>query len=139
MVLPPPPAAAALDPNTLYIVVKGLESKANNLLRQMDIFKNDYLKKNTDMKKEVKALTDDLLDLKRNHDSVVQKMDIVIKELRQTAGIEQVSILKRYVDLWNPLNFATQRDVERIIETKLSDLHHGSHAMHDQGTKKEKR
>lgn len=139
MVTPPPPTAPALDPNTLYMVVKGLESKANNLLRQMELFKNDYIKKNADLKKEVKALTDELLDLKREHDSVVQKMDLVIKELRQTAGIEQVSLLKRYVDLWNPLNFATQRDVERIVETKLAERHHGEHLMHEDETKKEKR
>lgn len=123
MVTPLPPPAIGLDPNTLYVVIKGLESKVNNLLRQVDVFKNDYIKKNQDLKKEVKALNDELLDLKREQDAFGQKMDLVVKELRQTAGIEQVSVLKRYVDLWNPLNFVTQRDVERIVETKLAERH----------------
>src|SRR3989344_563962 len=127
MINPPSPPTAAFDPNTLYVVVKGLESKVNNLLRQVDIFKNDYVKKNVDLKKEVKLLGDELLDLKRNHDALIQKMDLVVKELRQTAGIEEVSTLKRYVDLWNPLNFATQRDVERLVETKLAERHHTNH------------
>lgn len=123
MVTPLPPTAIGLDPNTLYVVIKGLESKVNNLLRQVDVFKNDYIKKNQDLKKEVKALNEELLDLKREQDAFGQKMDLVVKELRQTAGIEQVSVLKRYVDLWNPLNFVTQRDVERIVETKLAERH----------------
>ncbi|MBI4151803.1 hypothetical protein HY496_02430 [Candidatus Woesearchaeota archaeon] len=124
-----PPAAPGFDMNTLYVVVKGLESKVNNLLRQMDIFKNDYIKKNADLKREVKVLTDDLLDLKRDHDGLMQKMDLVVKELRQTAGVEQVSLLRRYVDLWNPIHFATQRDVERIVEAKLAEHHHGGHTV----------
>ncbi len=120
--------AMGLDFSTLYVVVKGLESKTNNLLRQMEIFKNDFVKKNTDLKKEVKALTEELLDFKRDHDALTQKMDLVVKELRQTAGIEQVSVLKRYVDLWNPLNFATQRDVERVVEAKLAEQQEKHHA-----------
>ena len=137
----PPPMMPAFDPNTLYIVVKGLESKVNNLLRQIDIFKNDYVKKNTDLKKEVRTLTDELLELKRNQDSTVQKMDLIIKELRQTAGVEEVSVLKRYIDLWNPLHFATLRDVERMVEAKLIESHvsmHGHDTNHIHDSKKEK-
>ncbi len=132
-----PPIGPQYDANSLYIIVKGLENKVNNLLRQMEIFKNDYIKKNTDLKKEVKALADGLIELKQDHDATVQKMDMIIKELRQTAGIEEVSVLKRYVDLWNPMNFATQRDVERMVETKLAEAHsHGHEHVH--ATKHEK-
>ena len=49
-------------------------------------------------------------------------MDLIIKELKLTAGKEEVLILKKYIDLWNPMNFATQRDVERLVEEKISQL-----------------
>ena len=48
-------------------------------------------------------------------------MDLIIKELRQTAGIEEMMTLKKYIEYWNPLNFVTQRDVERIVESKLNE------------------
>ena len=131
MAVSPPPTGPQYDANALYIIVKGLENKVNNLLRQTEIFKNDYVKKNTDLKKEVKALADGLIELKQDRDATVQKMDMIIKELRQTAGIEQVSVLKRYIDLWNPMNFATQRDIERMIELKLEEAHtHGHEHTH---------
>lgn len=138
MALPAPPTGPQYDANSLYIIVKGLENKVNNLLRQMDIFKNDYVKKNTDLKKEVKALADGLIEIKQDHDATVQKMDMIIKELRQTAGIEEVSVLKRYIDLWNPMNFATQRDVERMVEIKLAEAHSHGHEHTHTLTKHEK-
>ena len=48
-------------------------------------------------------------------------MDLIIKELKKTAGIEEVMTLRKYVDFWNPINFVTQRDLERAVETKLNE------------------
>ena len=108
------------DNAKLYMWTKSLETKVNNLLRELDTLKNDYVKKNNDLKKEVKSLNDDLLELKRNHEKTLQKMDMIIKELKQTAGAEEVAVLRKYIDLWNPLNFITQRDLDKAIEAKLS-------------------
>jgi hypothetical protein len=46
---------------------------------------------------------------------------LIIKELRLTAGREELETLKKYVDLWSPMNFVTQRDVERIVEEKMGE------------------
>lgn len=120
MATPPtsqPPAS--FDNAKLYMWTKSLETKVNNLLRELDTLKNDYVKKNTDLKKEVKTLNSDLLELKRNHEKTLQKMDLIIKELKQTAGSEEIAVLRKYVDLWNPMNFITQRDLDRAIDAKL--------------------
>jgi len=110
---------ASFDNAKLYMWTKSLETKVNNLLRELDTLKNDYVKKNTDLKKEVKTLNDDLLELKRNHEKTLQKMEMIIKELKQTAGAEEIAVLRKYVDLWNPMNFITQRDLDRAIDAKL--------------------
>ena len=33
--------------------------------------------------------------------------------------MEEVQTIKKYLDLWNPLHFVTQRDVERVVEQSL--------------------
>ena|SRR3989344_2805317 len=116
----PATPASSFDNAKLYMWTKSLETKVNNLLRELDTLKNDYVKKNNDLKKEIKSLDDDLLELKRNHEKTLQKMDMIIKELKQTAGAEEVAVLRKYIDLWNPLNFITQRDLDKAIEAKLS-------------------
>ncbi len=105
----------------MYVWVKALETKVNNLVREVNIIKNDFVKKNMSLRKEMKTLNEDMLEVKRNNESTVQKIDLIIKELKKTAGIEEVEVLKKYVDFWNPINFVTQRDVERVVETKLAE------------------
>jgi len=114
----PPPEQSGFDPAKVYLWLKGLESKTNNLLRETDMLKNDLIKKNNELRKEVKGLSEDLLELKREHEKSLAKMDLVIKELKQTAGIEEVTVIKKYLDLWNPLNFVTQRDLDRVLDAR---------------------
>lgn len=118
----PVQSSPEFTPAKLYLWVKGLESKVNNLLREVDVIKNDLVKKNNDLKKEVKGLSSDLIESRHEQAKMSQKMDLIIKELKQTAGSEEVTTLKKYIDFWNPIHFVTQRDLERAIDAKM-DLH----------------
>lgn len=122
MAAPAPPEESGFDTAKLYVWIKGVESKVNTLVREVDVLKNDYIKKHNDLKRELKVFNDDVLDLKRMQDQAQQKMDLVIKELKQTAGIEEVAVLKKYMEYWNPLNLVTQKDLERAVEAKLASL-----------------
>jgi len=31
-------------------------------------------------------------------------------------------VLKKYVEYWNPINFVTQRDLERAVQAKLAQM-----------------
>ena len=115
-----PPAEPEFDAAKLYVWIKGVESKVNTLVREVDVLKNDYIKKHNDLRRELKVSNDEVLELKRTQDQAQQKMDLVIKELKQTAGVEDVAVLKKYVEYWNPLNFVTQKDVERVVQVKLA-------------------
>lgn len=117
-----PSEQAAFDSSRMYIWVKSLESKANNLLREVEMLKSNMVKRNEDVKKELKTMSGDMLELRREQQEMLQKMDMIIKELKQTAGIEQVMVLKKYMDFWNPMNFVTQRDLERAIDAKLQQI-----------------
>lgn len=107
------------DPAKLYVWIKSLESKVNNLTREMDLLKNNAIKKTEDMRKDLKLMNNELMELRGEQQKSIEKMDLIIKELKQTAGIEEVMVLKKYIDLWNPMNFVTQRDLDRTINAKF--------------------
>ncbi|MFH0701374.1 MAG: hypothetical protein V2A62_02975 [Candidatus Woesearchaeota archaeon] len=118
----PAPEPSGYDPAKLYMWIKSLESKVNNLIREMDLLKNSSVKKAEEMKRELKMMNEELLAIKSEQQKTSEKMDLIIKELKQTAGIEEVMVLKKYVDLWNPMNFVTQRDLDRALNAKLTIL-----------------
>jgi|SRR3989338_2583969 len=115
-----PPEQPSFDAPKLYVWVKGLEGKVNNLLREVTILKNDYIKKHNDLKSEIKTMNQDVLELKHQREKTLEKMDLIIKELKSTAAREEVMVLRKYIDLWNPMNFVTQRDLERAIDARLA-------------------
>ena len=115
-----PEATGSFDAGKLYVWVKGLESKVNTLLREIDLVKNDTVKKNGELRKEIKVLNEEVLELKRGQEKMQRTMDLIIKELKQTAGKEEILVLRKYVDFWNPLTFVTQRDVERVVDVKMN-------------------
>ncbi|MDP3640379.1 MAG: hypothetical protein Q8R53_04220 [Nanoarchaeota archaeon] len=108
----------------LYAWLKGVEGKVNTLLREMDLLKNDFMKKIGGQKQDLGALNTEFLDVKHEQERLSQKMDLVINELKRTAGKEELLVLQKYIDLWNPLHFATQGDVERLVEAKLAEMKH---------------
>jgi len=113
------PEQGSFDQAKLYLWVKALEGKVNNLLREVDMIKNDFIKRTNDLKKEMKNTSADLLEFRHDHEKTIEKMDLIVKELKQTAGIEEVKTLKKYMELWNPMTFVTQKDLERMVEQKL--------------------
>lgn len=130
------PEQSGFDQAKLYVWVKALESKVNNLLREINVIKNDSTKKQGDMKKELKNLSEDIMELKRDEAKNIQKMDLIIKELKQTAGIEEVRTLKKYVEFWNPMNFVTQRDLERKVDLYREEQSKSSQKNNLQNDKK---
>ena len=120
------PPVSGFDSAKLYVWVKGLESKVNNLLREVDVLKNDFINRANKLNKDFKTLNDDMVELRHEQEKMDQKIVLIIKELKQTAGMEEVTTLKKYLEFWNPLNFVTQKDLEKAIESKLQTMEESS-------------
>ena len=112
----PEPQSGAFDQAHMYVWVRGLESKLNNLLREVDLLKGDFMKKQQSARKELKMFGEEITELQRQQDTFSQKMDLIVKEIKQTAGKEELNVIKKYIEFWNPMNFVTQRDLERTLE-----------------------
>ena len=89
---PPAPAQNDFDSAKMFVWVKALESKINNLMREVNAMKNDFILKTNNQKHDLKTLNEDVLEI------------------------------KQYMEFWNPMNFVTQNDLERTIEAKLSHM-----------------
>ena len=61
----PVPEQQGFSQQQMYVWVKGLETKVNNLLREVDTLKNDFMKKSNSLKKDVKNINEEVLAVKR--------------------------------------------------------------------------
>jgi len=102
--------------NDLNTRVRILEGKYNITRERMfSVNQNtiDHYKKITS---DITLINDDLKDLKENIDLLKKTIKSLIKELNLFARKDQVKILEKYINLWNPLNFITEEEVLELIE-----------------------
>ncbi len=116
------PHEEAFPVSKLYAWLKGLEVKINKLSREFDLVKNESLRKGAQSKKDLRHINQELLELREQQEKLSQKVDLIIKELKQTAGKEELDVIKKYLEFWNPLNFVTQNDLERLFEHKWQEF-----------------
>jgi|TARA_Y100000310_G_scaffold335371_1_gene417256 hypothetical protein len=102
--------------------VKVLEESINNLRRKILVNEQNDLNRNKKLLSEQKSTLEEINELKKEIENMKRIMKEFISELRTSAKKEEVDVLKKYVDLWDPIKFVTEEVVERIIDEKLSDL-----------------
>ncbi|MBT4334569.1 hypothetical protein HOD61_02010 [archaeon] len=65
------------------------------------------------LNKEMKELKDEIFTIKETVKHLVQELDNFARK-------EQLKVLEKYINMWNPFNYVTEEEVEKIIERKRS-------------------
>lgn len=99
-----------------------LEERYTNLHKKNQLTDQGIINLAKELTKELKALGEEMLDVKREMEDMKDKMKLAIQELQDCAKLEDVQLIRKYFDLFDFVKFATQKDVERIVEMKLREL-----------------
>lgn len=126
--LPPPPApkkgTPPLDYSQNVIALSGrirvMEERYSELRKKLLVVEQNMLTHHKKAMTELKALQSDFLESKRTMMSVEDKIITIIKELRLTARKEDIDVMKRYIELWDPVKFVTSERVEKLIDERLA-------------------
>ena len=109
------------DSAKMFTWMKALESKLNSLRREFDLVKNNSTRSGQDTKQNLQSVNQELTDLQHKTSKIEEKLDLIIAELKRTAGSEELDVLKKYIEFWNPMEFVSQKDLERTVEQKVQD------------------
>lgn len=112
--------------NNLSRRLKMIEERTSNMRNTMQLTDANLLEFNKETNRNMKMIHAELLELKRDFNDLKEKTKLIVKELKDTAKNDDVKLLERYINLWEPVNFVTKKDVERIVEDKLSELSQGN-------------
>jgi len=97
-----------------------LESRFTDLSRRIQTTETNTLNVRKRFTNEVKTINSDTVDLKRVIQDMNNKMDMVINDLKNFASKDELAVIKKYIEFWEPLNFVTRNEVEKIIDEKLN-------------------
>lgn len=96
------------------------EERYGELRKKLLLVEQNMLSHHKKAMSEVRSLQSDLTELKRTLISVEDKIITIIKELQLTARKEDVGVLKRYMEYWDPVKFVTVDQMEKMIDEKFS-------------------
>lgn len=107
------------DVNAISRRLRLLEEGFTNLRRFFQITEENIIAKNKHYSAEIKTLASDVNEIRKEIQEIKDKLLLVIRELQVVARKEEVKVLEKYINLWNPIKFVTQNEVEQIISEVL--------------------
>tara|TARA_Y100000310_G_scaffold345831_1_gene470781 strand:- start:3506 stop:3967 length:462 start_codon:yes stop_codon:yes gene_type:complete len=111
-----------------------MEEQYTNMRRRVTVLDQNMLSHGKKLKEEVNIVNTDFNEAKKLIKDVEDKLILVIKELKRTANKQDVLVLQKYINLWEPVNFVTRTEAEKMIKEAIND--HKTASSHSNITKK---
>ena len=67
---------------------------------------------------EIRSINDELREIKESLELIKETTRNMVKEMSFFARKEQMKVLEKYINMWNPLNFVTEEQVLEMLEKK---------------------
>jgi len=99
--------------------LKVMEEGLSNLRKKILMNEQNDLSRYKKILLEEKTTLTELKELKKEIESMKIIIKEVISELKNSARKTDLDVFKRYIDMWNPINFVTENTVEKLIDEKL--------------------
>src|SRR3989344_2654946 len=91
--------------------VRVLESKYDNLRDRMILINENLVNEYKKLNEDIKVVDSELKDMKKDIFEMKEALRHVLNELQNFARKEHFQVLEKYINVWNPFNFATEKDV----------------------------
>ena len=98
-----------------------LEDRTINLTRRTQVTDSNVLGLRKRVDDEIKTINSDIVEIRRSVTELTNKIDLIIKELKTRAAKEDIEVIRKYVEMWEPLRFVTEEEVERLIRSKFDE------------------
>ena len=108
--------------NSLDRRLRILENRYTELNRKTQLIDKNRLNERKIITQEIRSINSDVLELKKEINGIKTKMDLIINELRSCSRKEEVDALRKYIELWEPINFITRNEVDKIIQEKFDEI-----------------
>jgi len=107
--------------NTIARAVKIIEDKYYNLRKKVQIMEENTLTQQKKLGDDIKINQSDILEIKRDIEDIKEKIRLIVKELKLTAREEDIKVVQKYLDLWEPVNFITRGEAKKMIERAIDE------------------
>ena len=92
-----------------------LEERYMQLRENVEMVNQNMIDEYKKLIKETKDVNIVLKELKTQINEINKAINHIVKETENFARKDNLKILEKYINMWNPLNFTTEEDVEKAV------------------------
>ncbi len=108
--------------NELNTRIRILEGKYNLTRERMLVINQNMLDHYKKITADMKSIQEDITEMKDSMNLLKDTLKSIVKELKLLARKEELKILEKYINMWNPLNVITKEEVDELIEKRLKNV-----------------
>lgn len=117
----PPQPLPGPDIGNISRRIKLLEQHYTNLNNRFQLTDQNIITTSRRVTKDVKTINSEINEIKLELINIKEKIELIIKELKESAKKEDIAVLKKYINLWDPMNFVTINQVEKIVKELIQE------------------
>ena len=92
------------------------EARIAGLRERLIVTDNNVIEEFRRMSEQIQDLNSELRQIKNEVFKMKEMMKEIIKEMSSFASSQELKVLERYINTWNPLNFTTEKEVLYLIK-----------------------
>lgn len=101
--------------------VRILESKYSTFGERLLVVNQNMIEEYKKMMSEMKAVEGDLRELQKELFHIKESVRDLVKEMGFFAKKDTVKVLEKYINIWDPLKYVTEKEVEKIVTNMLKE------------------
>lgn len=101
--------------------LRTLESRYNDLNRKIQFMDKNFTAEKKRIFEDIKAADEINLEQKKDLSKIGDTQKRIISEFKNFAPIEELTSLKKYIELWEPVNFVTRKEVMEIVDEAVRE------------------
>jgi predicted nucleic acid-binding Zn-ribbon protein len=98
-----------------------LEERYSNLRRKIQVTERNMLSIQRNIINEIKATDAQVLELQKMINGLDDKMKQIMSELNNFSPSNELKIISRYLDFWQPVGFITRREAEKLVRDIIEE------------------
>ena len=112
----PEMAIAGPDITEVLRRLRILEERYANIRTKTNVIEQNMISRHKQVQAEIKASSSDIHEIKIKINEIMDRMMLLVKEFKTAARKEDVKVLEKYVQLWEPVKFVTRNEVEDVVK-----------------------
>ena len=105
--------------------LRSIEGRYNLLRDRVLLINNNMISEYKKVLGEIKLINSDIKDIKTELFNIKETLKHIISDLERSARKEDVKLLEKYINLWNPMKFVLETEVRTIVEGILAEKKDG--------------